>query len=50
MGQNCIFQDNIGVWVLKMFLLKNDSICLGIFKSVQFFQDNIGVGVLKTFI
>ena len=33
MGKNCIFEDNIGVQVLKMFVLKKMAhICLRIFQ------------------
>ena len=34
MGKNCIFEDNIRVWVLKMFLLgkKRNQLFLGIFQ------------------
>ena len=55
-GKNCLFQDNIGLWVLKMFVYK-PRFCFGIFqiqllgKEIQgkncIFQDNIGVRVLQ---
>ena len=33
MGQNCIFGDNIRLWVLKTFVLKNEPLFLEFFKS-----------------
>ena len=61
MWQNCIFKDNIEMWVLKTFILKNMTpfylgICqiqlLGeeICGKNFIFQDNIEVWVLKTFL
>ena len=61
MWQNCIFKDNIEMWVLKTFILKNMTpFCLGICQIQLLgeeicgknfiFQDNIEVWVLKTFL
>ena len=59
MGQKLHFQDNIGVWVLKIFASKNDLFCLGIFQIQLFweeiwdknciFQDNMGLWVVNIF-